>query len=240
MVWPVIGAIAGEYLASEFQGQNNSAEAAKNRNWQERMSNTAYTRAAHDLQTAGLNRVIAMGNPASTPSGASSSMDKPNFSQAAISAASAKQAISLQKAEESLTKQKESESKSSESLNGAMALTQATQQSLNTANSAAALENAKLLAEQARKVKIEADRGDVMNPFYEIAGELSQKLSDWLRNSAKGGNKTVEDAVRTFQDARKSWIFERPIDTIKRKFNEKGDTKVIDSQKWPKFKRGKK
>lgn len=240
MVWPVIGAIAGEYLSSEFQGQHNAREASKNRAFQERMSSTAYTRAAHDLKTAGLNRVLAMGNPASTPSGSTSSVDKPNFSQAAINAASAKQAIQLQKAEESLTRQKESESNSSEALNNAMALTQSTQQSLNAANAASAIENAKLIQEQARKVKIEADRGDVMNPFYELGGELTRKLSDWLRNSGKSSNKVVDDVVKTFDDARKSWVFERPIDTIKRKFNEKGDTKVIESQKWPNFKRGRK
>lgn len=42
--------------------------------WQENMSNTAYQRAARDLEAAGLNRVLALGNSASTPSPSSSAM----------------------------------------------------------------------------------------------------------------------------------------------------------------------
>jgi hypothetical protein len=46
-----------------------SKEAEKNREWQEQMSNTAYQRSAADLEQAGLNRVLALGSPSSTPGG---------------------------------------------------------------------------------------------------------------------------------------------------------------------------
>ena len=53
----------------------NIAEAQKNRDFQERMSNTAYTRAVADMQRAGLNPALMFGNGnmLSTPSGSTGS-----------------------------------------------------------------------------------------------------------------------------------------------------------------------
>lgn len=53
------------------QWQFNSEEAAKNRKWMEKMSNTAHQREVQDLIKAGLNPVLSAmnGNGASTPQG---------------------------------------------------------------------------------------------------------------------------------------------------------------------------
>ncbi len=64
--------------AMQQQAMNyNSAEAQKNRDWQEYMSNTAYQRAMKDLKAAGVNPILAFGSGisgATTPSGGASSI----------------------------------------------------------------------------------------------------------------------------------------------------------------------
>lgn len=93
----VASAIAGASTAAQVKGaaeanqrtmEYNSAEAAKNRDFQLMMSNTAHQREVADLKAAGLNPIISANAGANTaPVGASSSTtlknEAPDLSQLA-------------------------------------------------------------------------------------------------------------------------------------------------------------
>ncbi len=71
------GALAGGLFADKGTREANTQNlkiAREQMQFQERMSSTAYQRATKDLSAAGLNRILAIGSPASSPSGALATM----------------------------------------------------------------------------------------------------------------------------------------------------------------------
>lgn len=65
----------------------NSAEAMANREWQEKMSSTAYQRAVEDMKKAGLNPILAYANSgASTPGGSAGTISGASMGLASSSA----------------------------------------------------------------------------------------------------------------------------------------------------------
>ena len=93
MGYNTLGAIQqGVYNAIERNTamQYNSAEALANRQFQERMSNTAYQRAVEDMRKAGLNPILAFAQGgASTPGGSQGTISGASMGLASSSAASA-------------------------------------------------------------------------------------------------------------------------------------------------------
>lgn len=69
----LLGGLLGSSGAAKANRQNRELVREQMR-FQERMSSTAYQRAAADLEKAGLNRILALGSPASSPGGATATM----------------------------------------------------------------------------------------------------------------------------------------------------------------------
>lgn len=79
------GSIIGGLIGSSGQSsanKKNIALAREQMRFQERMSSTAYTRAAKNMEEAGLNRILALGSPASSPAGARATMLNPKAAMA--------------------------------------------------------------------------------------------------------------------------------------------------------------
>lgn len=83
--------------AIEATNAMNYKIAQENRDWQERMSNTAHQREVADLEAAGLNKVLSVNSGASTPGGAMATMQNPREGQMENRIATARMAAEIAK-----------------------------------------------------------------------------------------------------------------------------------------------
>lgn len=217
------GGILGDFLGADQQQDFNAEEAEKGRKWNEYMSNTAYQRAAKDLEAAGLNRVLAYGSPASSPSSAIATMSQPTYGKTGIASASAKQSIDQSRAEENFLKQRESESKATEALAISNAVTATTQADLNKANEMLARETARLRS-------AEATKEERFTPIYDKTGSAIEAIIKYLegkmtsnatdaRDDKPGifgrGLKSLQDAIESKMRDADDW-YKRRIPIHKR------------------------
>lgn len=90
-LWEAVlpAAIGGVFsaLGASKQNKANRAMAREQMAFQERMSSTAYQRSARDLEAGGLNRILALGSPASSPGGQTAQMQ--NVGKAGVEGAAA-------------------------------------------------------------------------------------------------------------------------------------------------------
>lgn len=138
--------LVGSALGVWGQSQTNAAnakEAQKNRDWQERMSNTAHQREVADLRAAGLNPILSAtgGSGASTGHGAQATMINP-FGNASDDYYSARRFHDVEKKQVSLQ----------EAMQGAQIGREKSQTELNIENMALAREQQKATSAQILKI----------------------------------------------------------------------------------------
>lgn len=234
----------GQSAANAQSAYYNSIEAQKNRDFQERMSNTAYQRSMADMRAAGLNPILAYKQGgASTPSGATASVDFENAMESLGHGVSSAAQLGRRTAELQQLKAQTANTVSQAELNKAnedLAKLSAVKTQQETATSAAQQANInaqtaytveqmsnpemarRLMAAQAHSARTQGDlnieqtRNPV--PYARLGGTLFEGVQKYIRGGPGGPNPASEGVPKEpGYDPNKFPRFINPFDIFRSK-----------------------
>lgn len=196
-----LGSAGGDLAGSLLSGYYNRKEASKNRLWQEMMSGTSYQRAAKDLEAAGLNRILALGDGASTPGGSAASISSPSLGSSYQHGSSARSQRDLMEIQTELANAQKGKTENESKYwyqqeRKATAEADAAEKFASSqadANVASTLASASLANHNARTAKVEAD-------FQEGLG-AGKYAYEFMKNIGLGGApaKILDKGFKFFQ-----------------------------------------